>query len=81
MPCGDRTGPAGMRPMTGRSAGFCAGFSVPGYANPVGRRGMGNGPGQRRWPRLEKLVLCNRYPRMGKSKVRIFWSDCTNSNH
>ncbi len=41
MPGGDRTGPAGMGPMTGRAAGFCAGFSVPGYANPVGGRGYG----------------------------------------
>ena len=26
--------------MTGRSAGFCAGFQVPGYMNPVGARGF-----------------------------------------
>jgi len=35
MPFGDGTGPGGMGPMTGRAAGFCAGFSVPGYMNPV----------------------------------------------
>jgi len=41
MPRGDRTGPAGIRPMTGRSAGFCAGYPVPGYMNPVvGRVGF-----------------------------------------
>ena len=41
MPAGDRTGPAGMGPMTGRAAGFCAGFGVPGYMNPaVGRAGF-----------------------------------------
>ena len=40
MPGGDRTGPAGMGPMTGRGAGFCAGFAMPGYANPVGGRGF-----------------------------------------
>lgn len=40
MPGGNRTGPAGMGPMTGRGAGFCAGFGVPGYANPVGGRGF-----------------------------------------
>ncbi len=34
MPGGDRTGPVGMGPRTGRSAGFCAGYGVPGYANP-----------------------------------------------
>jgi uncharacterized protein DUF5320 len=46
MPGGDRTGPAGMGPMTGRGAGYCAGFQVPGYANPVGGRGMGMGWGR-----------------------------------
>ena len=46
MPGGDGTGPAGMGPMTGRAAGFCAGFPVPGYANPVGGRGMGMGWGR-----------------------------------
>jgi hypothetical protein len=35
MPLGDRTGPAGMGPMTGRAAGYCAGYPVPGYMNPV----------------------------------------------
>ena len=39
MPGGDGTGPAGMGPMTGRAAGFCAGYPVPGYMNPVGGRG------------------------------------------
>ena len=46
MPGGDGTGPGGMGPMTGRAAGFCAGFPVPGYANPVGGRGMGMGWGR-----------------------------------
>jgi len=46
MPGGDGTGPGGMGPMTGRAAGFCAGYSVPGYANPVGGRGMGFGRGR-----------------------------------
>jgi hypothetical protein len=35
MPFGDRTGPAGLGPMTGRAAGLCAGFPVLGYMNPV----------------------------------------------
>jgi hypothetical protein len=36
-----------MGSMTGRQAGFCAGYNVPGYANPVGGfgRGMGRGLG------------------------------------
>ena len=41
MPFGDGTGPAGAGPMTGRAAGFCAGYPVPGYMNPVmGRAGF-----------------------------------------
>jgi hypothetical protein len=41
MPFGDGTGPAGIGPMTGRAAGFCAGYPVSGYMNPVmGRAGF-----------------------------------------
>lgn len=51
MPRGDRTGPTGSGPMTGRRAGYCSGFGVPGYANPAipgqafgfGFRGGGRG--------------------------------------
>jgi len=46
MPRGDGTGPGGMGPMTGRAAGFCAGYPAPGYANPVGGRSMGMGRGR-----------------------------------
>jgi hypothetical protein len=52
MPRGDRTGPWGAGPMTGRAAGYCAGYPVPGYMNP-GRgygRGWGRGYG-RGWGR------------------------------
>lgn len=46
MPGGDKTGPLGMGPMTGRGAGYCRGFSVAGYANRgFGGRGMGRGIG------------------------------------
>ncbi len=38
MPGGDGTGPAGLGPMTGRAAGFCAGYGVPGYMNPIAGR-------------------------------------------
>jgi hypothetical protein len=34
MPRGNGTGPLGMGPMTGRGAGFGAGYPVPGYRNP-----------------------------------------------
>jgi uncharacterized protein DUF5320 len=43
MPGGDRTGPAGMGPMTGRATGFCAGYNAPGYATWGGGRGFGGG--------------------------------------
>ena len=60
MPRGDGTGPAGMGPMTGRGAGFCAGCGMPGFTNPGagwgmgprGGRGMfgrGGGHGRRNW--------------------------------
>lgn len=48
MPGGDGTGPGGMGPMTGRAAGFCAGFPVPGYANPMPGFGFGGGWGRGR---------------------------------
>lgn len=44
MPRGDRTGPWGAGPMTGRGAGYCAGYPAPGFASaPAGFRGA-------RWP-------------------------------
>jgi hypothetical protein len=59
MPGGDGTGPAGLGPMTGRAAGYCAGYSMPGYMNPIPGRGYfgrgrgfygrGGGRGRRNW--------------------------------
>ena len=50
MPFGDRTGPRGMGPMTGRGAGYCAGFGQPGFANPIPGRGwLGFGFGWGGW--------------------------------
>ena len=53
MPGGDRTGPMGMGSMTGRAAGYCAGYGVPGYANTAYGRGfgMGFGGGRGGWGR------------------------------
>ena len=51
MPGGDRTGPMGAGPKTGRGAGYCAGYDAPGFANPAPRlgldlrRGFGGGRG------------------------------------
>ena len=44
MPRGDRTGPRGYGSMTGRAAGYCAGYPVPGFMNPI--RGYGRGLGR-----------------------------------
>jgi hypothetical protein len=44
MPRGDRTGPWGEGPMTGRSAGYCAGYPTLGYTR-LGGRGRGRGSG------------------------------------
>jgi len=58
MPGGDHTGPLGQGPQTGRAAGYCAGYDMPGYMNPIpgrgywgwGRgRGGGWGGGGRGW--------------------------------
>lgn len=50
MPRGDRTGPQGAGPRTGRGMGYCSGFNQPGFnqpgfANPslMGRGGLGFG--------------------------------------
>ena len=45
MPGGDRTGPMGMGPMTGRGAGFCAGAGVPGFISRMGGAFLGRGRG------------------------------------
>jgi len=57
MPFGDRVGPLGLGPRTGRAMGYCAGFPGPGYMNPVPGRGwfgfgrgwFGGGRGWRCW--------------------------------
>jgi len=46
MPGGDRTGPLGYGPMTGRAMGYCAGYDIPGFANPCFGRGFGRGYGR-----------------------------------
>lgn len=51
MPRGDKTGPEGAGPMTGRAAGYCAGHDVPGYTSrrPRWGFGRGGGHGHRHW--------------------------------
>jgi len=46
MPGGDGTGPTGFGPMSGRGAGYCAGYPFPGFMNPMQARPYGAvGPG------------------------------------
>jgi len=46
MPGGDRTGPLGQGPMTGRGLGYCGGYADPGYwSGWGGGRGMAWGRG------------------------------------
>ena len=52
MPGGDGTGPMGMGPMTGRAAGYCAGYVVPGFSNFFGRWGRSRGGG---WGRRNRF--------------------------
>ena len=47
MPKGNKTGPQGWGPRTGRGLGYCAGFSDPGYTKSP-RMGMGRGYGSGR---------------------------------
>jgi hypothetical protein len=59
MPFGDRTGPEGFGPMTGRGAGFCSGSGVPGNMNSGFGRGFGGrggGRGCRNWFRATGLT-------------------------
>jgi hypothetical protein len=53
MPRGDGTGPLGQGPLSGRGAGYCAGYAAPGFASrpaygrggPPGGMGAGFGGG------------------------------------
>ena len=51
MPRGDRTGPLGQGPMTGRRMGVCTGYNRPGMMNHFfgGGFGRGRGMGYRRY--------------------------------
>ena len=59
MPYGDRTGPEGKGPRTGRGMGYCGGYDSPGYTRGTPRgmgysrgagRGFGRGFGWNRAP-------------------------------
>ncbi len=45
MPRGDRMGPSGEGPTTGRGMGYCTGNEHPGFMNAISNRGRGYGRG------------------------------------
>jgi len=63
----------GMGPMTGRGAGYCAGYPTPGFMNPVGGRlGLGLGWGRGRAPWLYPYYYgLGRFPAMPYSGYRV----------
>lgn len=66
MPRGDRTGPMGAGPMTGRGLGYCGGYGEPGYMHPGpgrgwGGYGWGRGRGWRHGYRATGLPFWARY--------------------
>ncbi|MFO7677006.1 MAG: DUF5320 domain-containing protein [Thermoplasmatota archaeon] len=92
MPRGDRTGPWGLGPRTGRAAGYCEGYNIPGYANPLNRMrlGRGRGPGFRRgfgtpgrgfgWGTpytYPKAYEPEQYPDINKEQEKAYLEDIT----
>ena len=60
MPRGNRTGPQGLGPRTGRELGYCGGYSTPGYTKGPGMGwgrsyGGGRGWGRGGWSRGRRL--------------------------
>jgi hypothetical protein len=45
MPAGDRKGPEGKGPRSGRGSGYCSGSDKPGYQDAQPGRGLGKGTG------------------------------------
>lgn len=69
MPRGDGTGPTGMGPMTGRAAGYCAGYATPGFANPATRAPSGTRPyGRRVAPAYSRLAAYAPVARMARGR-------------
>ncbi len=82
MPRGDRTGPMGMGPRTGRAVGYCAGSGTPNSVNPgIGRsfwmrmgrccgvRRQGFNGGGRRWRNMLYATGLPGWMRLGASAV------------
>jgi hypothetical protein len=71
MPAGNGTGPMGMGPMTGRAAGYCAGYPLPGFANPMLGRGRGFYPYRYMYPGMGYYGAS--YPAVVPRFGRRFW--------
>ena len=73
MPGGDGSGPLGWGPRTGRGAGFCAGFNVPGYRRPfpgAGPRGYAPVRYGRTFAPLEEKTILQRRASDLKSRLQ-----------
>lgn len=63
MPAGDKTGPEGKGPRTGRSMGYCSGYNSPGFTKGAPRRGRGRRFYKRRGPGFGRGNRNFYYPR------------------
>ncbi len=71
MSGGDRTGPLGYGPMTGRGMGYCADYGAPGYATGGGfGHGRGFGGGGRGW---RNMYYATGLPRWARGYPQPAW--------
>ena len=81
MPRGDRSGPMGMGPRSGRAAGYCASYDNPGFMNRffgggfghVSGMGYGQGSGQNRgfgWRNIFRSTGLPRWMRSGRNSAQ-----------
>jgi hypothetical protein len=73
MPGGDRTGPMGKRPMTGRGAGYCGGAGAPGFMSRMcgAFLGQGRGRGGRGWRNMFYATSLPGWMRSGQAGVAL----------
>lgn len=77
MPAGDRTGPWGLGPRTGRGLGYCSGYPAPGFmfSGPglVFGRGMGFSRGRGFWRRGLGGFYGSPYPGWNPGFYSPYW--------
>jgi hypothetical protein len=69
MPRGDRRGPNGMGPITGRAAGFCCGSNTPGFTNTGAVGGYGQGRSTGRGAGRQQVGCSHMQPGAGRQQV------------